>query len=153
MKNAASCEKQCELQNTLIIGILNAHGGLGLRGLNLVRLSVARMNSIAHDKNGLNGRMRAKATVIRARNNLPSLLRQSAYTRYGGYGSIKTNGVSFLIACSPFVPCRKARPGRFSLVGRNPWHVHTVFLTSKSNCRHLEIKWIATCEKLPRRVR
>ena len=27
MKNAASCEKQCELQNTLIIGILNAHGG------------------------------------------------------------------------------------------------------------------------------
>ena len=37
MKNAASCEKQCELQNTLIIGNLNAHGGLGLRGPNLVR--------------------------------------------------------------------------------------------------------------------
>lgn len=44
MKNAASCEKQCELQNTLIIGILNAHGGLGLRGPNLVRLRVVNNN-------------------------------------------------------------------------------------------------------------
>ena len=29
MKNAASCENQCELQNAVIIGISNAHGGPG----------------------------------------------------------------------------------------------------------------------------
>lgn len=46
MKNAASCEKQCELQNTLIIGILNAHGGLGPRGLNLVCSSVVNNNAL-----------------------------------------------------------------------------------------------------------
>ena len=64
MKNAASCEKQCELQNTLIIGILNAHGGLGLRGPNLVRLRVVNNNEKSRMPQGL----RAIARVIRTRN-------------------------------------------------------------------------------------
>jgi hypothetical protein len=29
MKNAANCVNQCELQDTLIIDVSNAHGGLG----------------------------------------------------------------------------------------------------------------------------
>lgn len=45
MKNAASCEKQCELQNTLIIGILNAHCGLGLRDPNHVRTRVVNITN------------------------------------------------------------------------------------------------------------
>ena len=42
MKNAASCENECELQNSLIIDTSNAHGGSGLRGPCHVRLRVGR---------------------------------------------------------------------------------------------------------------
>ena len=69
MKNAVSCEKQCELQNTLIIGTLNAHGGLGLRGPNLVRLSVVNNDDKSRVR-GLKTRTRAIARVIRTRNQL-----------------------------------------------------------------------------------
>ena len=47
MKSAASCVRQCELQDTSIIGISNAHCGLGSsRGRARLRVVIRRPSSL-----------------------------------------------------------------------------------------------------------
>lgn len=57
MKSAASCVTQCELQDTLIIGISNAHCGLGSRrGRARLRVVINKQPPRAHVARGALGR-------------------------------------------------------------------------------------------------
>lgn len=111
MKNAASCEKQCELQNTLIIGTLNAHCGLGLRDPNHVRTRVVnlRINRVF---------VRGIASVIRTRNLVAPHEGQSAYTRCEALKEFRDNGAFPRRTSSvPCAPRRRAAAGGSRLGG------------------------------------
>ena len=137
MKNAASCEKQCELQNTLIIGILNAHGGLGLRGPNLVRLRVVNKttNRVCAARH-----VRAIARVIRTRNLTSCPARGGRASTLGANLRRSLQRTAAFLACSSLCTVLLVQRGQGGSGKAEPAGNQQAFRPVNPDYRHLESK-------------